>query len=479
MFARPPSAAELDRHLDALQGLVDTAGLLTDPADMPRYERDWMGKFHGRALGVIRPRDTAAVARVLAYLNAHRLPVVPQAGNTGLVGGSVPDAAGAFVLSVERMTRIRAVDAVGASITLDAGVVLESAQEAARRAGLMLALDLGSKGSCRIGGNISTNAGGLKVLRYGHIREQVLGLEVVLADGTVLDGLSSLRKNNTGYDLKQMFIGAEGTLGVVTAATLKLFPAEAGRAVAMVAVDRFDDALAVLAAVRRGFPGRLNSVELIGADAVALVAGTLPGARSPFALAHTYAVLIEVGSDDADAVAERGRLEEAIGALIEAGRVADAAIAQSDAQAEGLWRLREGVPEAVAHTAPVHKYDLTFAVGDIGRFIADCDLALARVAKGLRPVYFGHVADGNVHVNVMAPPGMQASGYQALQGPIDDAIFDLVAQYRGSISAEHGIGQVKRAYLDRNRSTAEIATMRALKAMLDPNGVLNPHRLLP
>ncbi|WP_372071620.1 FAD-binding oxidoreductase [Tistrella mobilis] len=479
MTRRPPSAADLERHVEQLGSLVDTAGLITDPAQMAAYERDWMGKFQGRAFAVLRPRDTAAVSRLLSYLNTHRLAVVPQAGNTGLVGGSVPDAAGAFVLSVERMTRIREVDTVGASITMDAGVVLETAQAAAREAGLMLALDLGSKGSCRIGGNISTNAGGLKVLRYGHIRDQVLGLEVVLADGTVLDGLTTLRKNNTGYDLKQVFIGAEGTLGVVTAASLKLHPAEAGRAVAMVAVDRFEDVTRVLGAVRSTFPGRLNSVELIGADAVTLVATALDGARSPFADTHTYAVLIEVGSDDAAAAAERERLETVIGRLIEDEHVADAIIAQSEAQAEALWLLREGVPEAVGRTAPVHKYDLTFAVGDIGHFIADCDLALARVARGLRPIYFGHVADGNVHVNVMAPQGMSAEGYRALQAPIDEAVFDLVGQYRGSISAEHGIGQVKRAYLDRNRSAAEIRTMQMLKAVLDPHGILNPGRLLP
>ena len=449
--------------------LDDPALYLDDPADTARYARDWIGKYVGTAPLVVRPRSTEEVAAVLAACTELDVPVVPQAGNTGMVGGSVPRA-GEVVLSVERLGAIEAFDEASATVTVQAGVVLETLQGYLAERGYDMPVDLGGRGSCQIGGMIATNAGGVKVLRYGHMREQVRGLEVVLADGTVVSGLNILKKNNTGLDLKQVFIGSEGTLGVITRAVLQVQPAPEAFQTALAGLARRDLLPALLQAARARFP-RLSSLEFIDGKTVAYVKAEDPDLRIPLAGDHESLVVIEEESASGEAFAA------GLESLLADGLIADAVVAGSEAQARAIWRVREAPTEAVSRHGLTHKFDVTVPPGVIPAFLGEME-ALAKGFAGVHVVLFGHLGDGNVHVNMAQQPGLPDDDFLAMEPALSDAIYGAVHGRAGSISAEHGIGVMKRAYLPLARTPEEIALMRTLKAALDPKGILNPGVIL-
>ena len=453
--------------------LGDPALYLDDPADTARYARDWIGKYAGATPLVVRPRSTEEVAAVLAACNALDVPLVPQAGNTGMVGGGVPRA-GEVVLSVERLSAIEAFDEASATVRLQAGVVLETLQGFLAERGYDMPVDLGARGSCRIGGMIATNAGGIKVLRYGHMREQVRGLEVVLADGTVVSGLNVLKKNNTGLDLKQIFIGSEGTLGVITRCVLQVQPRPQAFQTALAGLARRDRLPALLRAARARFP-RLSSLEFIDGRTVDYVREADPGLRIPLDGSHAaYAVIEEESAADAAAGQAFGAGLES---LLADGLIADAVIAGSEAQARAIWRVREAPTEAVSRRGLTHKFDVTVPPGVIPAFLGEME-ALAARFRGVRAVLFGHLGDGNVHVNMAQEPGLRDADFRAMEPALAEAVYGVVHGHAGSISAEHGIGVMKRAYLSLARTDEEIALMRTLKDALDPSGILNPGVIL-
>ena len=453
--------------------LGDPALYLDDPADTARYARDWIGKYAGQAPLVVRPRSTEEVAAVLSACTELDVPVVPQAGNTGMVGGGVPRA-GEVVLSVERMGAIEAFDEASATVTVQAGVVLETLQGYLAERGYDMPVDLGGRGSCQIGGMIATNAGGVKVLRYGHMREQVRGLEVVLADGTVVGGLNILKKNNTGFDLKQVFIGSEGTLGVITRAVLQVQPAPEAFQTALAGLGHRDLLPALLKAARARFP-RLSSLEFIDGRTVSYVRHVDPDVRIPLACEHASLVVIEEESASGEAAGEA--FAAGLESLLTEGLIEDAVIAGSEAQARAIWRVREAPTEAVSRRGLTHKFDVTVPPGAIPAFLGEME-ALAEGFEGVQVVLFGHLGDGNVHVNMAQEPGLADDDFRAMEADLADAIYGAVHARQGSISAEHGIGVMKRAYLPLARTPEEIALMRRLKTTLDPKGILNPGVIL-
>ena len=453
--------------------LGDPALYLDDPADTARYGRDWIGKYVGAAPLVVRPRTTAEVSAVLAACAALDVPVVPQAGNTGMVGGGVPRA-GEVVLSVERMGAIEAFDEASATVRLQAGVVLETLQSYLSERGYDMPVDLGARGSCRIGGMIATNAGGIKVLRYGHMREQVRGLEVVLADGSVVSGLNILRKNNTGLDLKQVFIGSEGTLGVITRAVLQVQPKPEAFQTALAGLASRDLLPALLQAARARFP-RLSSLEFIDGATVAYVRGEDPDLRIPLDGDHASLVVIEEESAAGEAAGEA--FAAGLESLLAEGLIADAVVAGSEAQARAIWRVREAPTEAVSRRGLTHKFDVTVPPGAIPAFLGEME-GLAEGFDGVQVVLFGHLGDGNVHVNMAQESGLADAAFHAMEAALAEAIYGAVHGRGGSISAEHGIGVMKRAYLPLARTPEEIALMRTLKQALDPKGILNPGVIL-
>ena len=453
--------------------LGDPALYLDDPADTARYARDWIGKYVGTAPLVVRPRSTGEVATVLAACTALDVPVVPQAGNTGMVGGSVPRA-GEVVLSVERMGAIEDFDEASATVTVQAGVVLETLQGFLAERGYDMPVDLAARGSCQIGGMIATNAGGIKVLRYGHMREQVRGLEVVLADGTVVSGLNILKKNNTGLDLKQVFIGSEGTLGVITRAVLQVQPRPQAFQTALAGLASRDHLPALLQAARARFP-RLSSLEFVDGRTVAYIRKADPDLRLPLAGEHAAHVVIEEESTSGEAAGDA--FASGLESLLADGLIEDAVVAGSEAQARAIWRVREAPTEAVSRHGLTHKFDVTVPPGTIPAFLGEME-ALAAGFEGVRAVLFGHLGDGNVHVNMAQEPGLADDAFRAMEPALADAIYGAVHGHAGSISAEHGIGVMKRAYLSLARSPEEIALMRTLKDALDPKGILNPGVIL-
>ncbi|SFC58756.1 FAD/FMN-containing dehydrogenase [Nocardioides terrae] len=462
--------------LPTLRRTLGDDAVLTDAADTAGYVTDWTGAFAGAALAVVRPADTAGVADTVRLCAQAGVAVVPQGGNTGLVGGAVPDGSGGdVVLSLERMRRVRGLDPVGDTITVEAGVVLRAVQERAEAAGRLFPLSLGSEGSCTVGGTVSTNAGGTAVLRYGMMRELVLGLEVVLPDGRVWDGLRALRKDNTGYDLKQLFIGAEGTLGIVTAAVLRLFPATPRRATALVALASADAATELLPLLRQECGGTLTTWELLGRQAMELVLTHVPGARDPFDSTHEWYGLVELaaGSDD---VGER--LEAALHAAAAQGLLLDAVIAGNPAQRTSLWTLREGLAEAQKLDGLSVKHDITVPISSLAGFVAEVGPRLRALLPGLRLVTYGHVGDGNLHYNLSAPVGDEAA-LRAAAGELTGLIYDAVAERGGSISAEHGLGVLKRGAAATYKSEVELDLMRAVKRALDPGALMNPGKVLP
>jgi len=466
--------ATLRARLDAAVG---PAQVLTDPADLAPYLTDWRGRYHGRAWAVVRPRTTGEVAAVVGACAEFRTAIVAQGGNTGQCGGATPDASGeAVVLSLARLNRVRALDPDNATITVEAGVPLALVQRAAAEAGLLFPLSLAAEGSCTIGGNISTNAGGTAVLRFGNTRELVLGLEVVLADGRVWDGLRGLRKDNTGYDLKQLFIGAEGTLGILTAAVLKLFPAPRTHATALVALADVDAAVTLLRELKSALGDRLTGFELMSQLSLGLSRKHLPSLPDPLP-GHPWYALVQADDSAADP-ALAAMLEKALGDALERGTARDATIAQSGEQAQAMWTLRENIAEAQRREGPNIKHDISVPVSAIPAFLVAAGHALRAALPGLRFVTFGHLGDGNLHYNLAAPEGVQAEAFMANAPDANRIVHDLVAAHGGSISAEHGIGQLKRIELVRYKSAVEIELMRSVKAMLDPQGILNPGKVL-
>ena len=465
--------------IERIRRTLGPAACLDAPADIEPYLVDFRSLYHGATPLVVCPGSTNDVAVVLAICNEHRVGVVPHGGNTSYCGGATPSEAGdQIVLSLRRLNRVREVDAANFSITVEAGCLLAEVQAAARAADRFFPLSLGSEGSCQIGGNLSTNAGGLNAVHYGVTRDLVLGLEVVLADGRIIDGLTSLRKDNTGYDLRNLFIGAEGTLGVVTAASLKLYPVPRTIETAFAAVRDASAAVELLARVRAATGDCVTSFEFLPRIAVEFTVRHIPGVTDPLERPHEYYVLCEVSTARADA-SLRGLLEEALERAMTDGLVLDAVFAASLAQRNALWKLRESVPEAQRHEGASIKHDVSVPVADLPEFLAQASSAVQAIVPAGRLVAYGHVGDGNLHVNVSQPIGDDPRVFLAHTHELETAVYNLVQQFRGSISAEHGIGQRKRAELGKHKGHVELDVMRAIKQALDPNGIMNPGKVLP
>ncbi len=466
--------------LQALLAAVGPGQVFSD-GDLSAWEVDWRKRYHGRALAVVRPGSTAEVSAVLRACATHRAGVVPQGGNTGLVGASIPDASGTQVLlSLVRLNRIRAIDRANLTLTAEAGCVLQTVQEAAAARGLMLPLSLAAEGSCTIGGNLATNAGGTQVLRYGNARELCLGLEVVTPTGEVWDGLSGLRKDNTGYSLRELYIGSEGTLGVITAATLKLSPQPAARMTALAACATLAAATELLQLAHGRLGAGLTGFEVMGEVALALVVRHFPQLRRPLAPdpAAPWTVLLEQSDGESEAHA-RGQFEGLLEAAFERGLIADAAVAETVAQSRAMWQLREAIPLAQAEEGPNVKHDIALPISRIAEFVASTDAALTRAFPGVRLIDFGHLGDGNLHYNVQAPVGVAAADFvRDCEHAVNTVVYDAVERLGGSISAEHGIGALKRDELARRKSPQALALMRAIKNALDPEGRMNPGRVL-
>ncbi|WP_370631416.1 FAD-binding oxidoreductase [Methylosinus sp. Sm6] len=452
-------------------------GVIADLADMVAYVKEPRDAYHGRALCVVRPRSAEEVAAVLALCHDAAVGVVPQGGNTGLVGGQTPDESGAqIILSLQRLDRIREVDPASDTMTVEAGVVLARAQEAAEQAGRYFPLSLAAEGSCTIGGNLATNAGGVHVIAYGTARDLALGVEVALADGRLLSNLSKLRKDNTGYDLTHLFIGSEGTLGIITAATLKLFPLPRSRATSLVGLADPRAALALLSLAKARAGSALVAFEIIPRIGVEFVLRHQPGARDPLAGAHRWYALIELASPAESGTEEL--LTELLGEALERGVAEDAALAATLEQRAGLWRLRETLPEAQKPEGGSIKHDVSVPIESIPAFLAEAEALVLRQAPGARPVPFGHMGDGNIHYNISQPEGADRAAFLARRDEMNELVHGLVRKYSGSISAEHGVGRLKRELLQKVKDPVALDLMRAIKQALDPKGVLNPGKLL-
>ena len=460
---------------DLLRQLAEAVGaahVLTDPADVAPCVHDWRGRYRGAARCVVRPGSPAEVAAVVRICAEAGVAVVPQGGNTSLCGAATPDASGdAVVVGLGRLNRIRAVDALNHTISVDAGCTLAAVQDAARAAGRLFPLALASEGTCQVGGNLSTNAGGVQVLRYGNTRELTLGLEVVLPSGELWDGLRALRKDNTGYDLKQLFIGAEGTLGIITGAVLKLFPLPQRTTTAWLNVESPSAAVDLLNRAKNAFDAQLTAFELVSEASLGLVLRHIPGTVRPTAPAPWY-VLAEFSDADPAAV------EAWLAGQLEAGRVADGALAVSEAQAKALWALRENISEAQKIEGYSIKHDVAVPVSRIPDFLAAADAALAAAFPGIRVIAFGHVGDGNLHYNLSRPGDQDSAEFLACQPAVNRIVHDAVHALNGSISAEHGIGQLKRGEILRYKSPLEMELMRSIKQALDPRGLMNPGKVI-
>ena len=464
--------------LDTLRQAVGAAHVLID-GDLTAYEQDWRQRACGRALAVVRPGSTDEVAAVVRACAAAGASIVPQGGNTGLAVGSVPDDSGTqVVLSLRRMDAVRAIDAANLTITVEAGGILQNLQQAAEQAGFLFPLSMASEGSCTIGGNLAANAGGTQVLRYGNARELCLGLEVVTAQGEVWNGLSGLRKDNTGYDLRDLFIGSEGTLGIITAATMKLYPLPAARLIAWAAVPSMQAAVDLLGLAHRHLGAGLTGFEVMNQFALSLVDKHYPQQRVPLFRTSPWCVLLE-NSDHESEDHARTLFERLLEAALEAGCVNDAVVAESLSQAQALWHIRESIALAQAEEGLNIKHDISVPVSRIPAFVAETDALLAREVPGVRLVDFGHLGDGNLHYNVQAPEGGDAKAFLREQEErINTLVFDAVARHGGSISAEHGIGSLKAAKLPHYKSPVALRMMRAIKQALDPKGIMNPGRVL-
>ena len=463
--------------LDALRAAF-SGRLLTAPEDTAPFLIDWRKSWRGAARAVVQPDTAADVAAVVRWCAATGTPIVPQGGNTGLSGGATPDDSGrAIVLSLARLDRIRAVDPLNNTMVVEAGCVLKRVQAAAAEAGRFFPLSLGSEGSCTIGGNLSTNAGGTAVLRYGNARELCLGLEVVTAQGDVWDGLRGLRKDNTGYDLRDLFIGSEGTLGVITAAVVKLFPAPAARTAAFAAVASPAEALRLLELAQARLGSSLTAFELESDTCLEVVLRHFPALRAPLAARYPWYVLVEVTDLASEAAAVEG-LEGLLETAADQGVILDAAVASSLAQSRMLWDLRENIAEGQNGEGKNLKHDVSVPISRIAGFIDEASAALLAAWPDLRLVVFGHLGDGNLHFNISPAEGDRGEDLPARQAAINRITHDIVARYGGSISAEHGLGVLRRDEAARYKSPVEMGLMRALKTALDPDGLMNPGKLL-
>ena len=464
--------------IEGLRAIVGERNVITDDHGREPFENDWRGQFHGRALAVVKPGNTDEVSRVVQLLAREKLAIVPQGGNTSLCGGSVPDSSGRQVIvNLSRMNRVRGVDPSNNTMTVEAGCVLANIQQAADQHDRLFPLSLGAEGSCEIGGNLSTNAGGTGVLRYGNTRELVLGLEVVLPDGRVWDGLRSLRKDNTGYDLKHLFVGAEGTLGIITAAVLKLFPKPRSQATALVALDSPTSALKLLAKLREQVGERVTGFELISRICIDLVLKHIPNTRDPLPAASPWYVLVEL-SDSTEGRMLDTLLEEALGVAAEAELLTDAVIAASDTQRKELWALRENVSEAQKLDGVSIKHDVSVPVSRVPEFIERASAALVAAFPDIRIVAFGHMGDGNVHYNCGKPGADEASRFYGESPEVNHIVYKVVAALNGSISAEHGLGVLKVDEIKQYKSALELDLMRSIKRTLDPDGIMNPGKVL-
>ena len=466
----------------ALRVICGPANVLTheEPAaDLSPWEQDWRKRVHGLALAVVRPGNTAEVAAVVKACAAANTAIVPQGGNTGLVVGGVPDGSGTqIVLSMTRMNAVRAIDPSNLTITVEAGCVLQNLQAAAENAGFLFPLSLGAEGSCTIGGNLGTNAGGTQVVRYGNTRELCLGLEVVTAQGDIWHGLSGLRKDNTGYDLRNLMIGSEGTLGIITAATMKLYPQPAAQLTAWAAVPSMDAAVALLGLAHQRLGPGLTGFEVMNQFALGLVDKHYPQLRVPLWQASPWCVLLE-NSDSENEQHARSQFEALLEAAMDQGCVTDAVVAESITQAKGLWHIRESITLAQAQEGLNIKHDISIPVSRIPDFVAETDALLAREVPGVRMVDFGHLGDGNLHYNVQAPEGADEKAFlRDFEDPINTLVFNQVKRYDGSISAEHGVGELKVGKLPLYKDPTALAMMRAIKQTLDPQNILNPGRVL-
>ncbi len=464
--------------LARIRKAVGPKGWSDDPAVLAPLLRDQRGLFVGRTPLLVRPANTAEVAAVVGICAEYGIAVVPQGGNTGLCGGATPhEHGGEILLNMGRMNRIRALDPANYTITVEAGCVLADIQSAAETVDRLFPLSLGAEGSCQIGGNISTNAGGVAVLHYGNMRDLVLGMEAVLPDGQVWNGLRALRKDNTGYDLKQVFIGAEGTLGIVTAAVLKLFPLPKDVQTAFVAIRDLDSAIDLLAAAREASGDAVTSIELIPRLSLEFAIRHVAGVTDPLGQAHENYLLVEFSGTRPD-----GGMQANMAAFLEgafaAGLILDAAIASSGTQRDALWRIREAIVEAQKFEGGSIKHDIAVPVNKSPEFIRRAVAAVTAAMPGIRPLPFGHVGDGNIHFNLSQPPGMDKDEFMARWGEMNRIVHDIVADLDGSISAEHGLGRLKREEIAHYKSALELATMRKVKAALDPRGIMNPGKVV-
>ena len=473
----PNTGAAASQLRESLRARIGPGVLLETATDAAALLTDHRGLFHGRALAVALPRNVGEVSRLLAWSHAERVGVVPQGGNTGYCGGATPDESGLqLVIGLRRLNRIRQVDAANFSMTVEAGCTLGEVQRAAAAAQRFFPLELGSADSCQIGGNLATNAGGLNVVRYGMARALTLGIEVVLADGQVLQHLRALHKDNTGYDLTGLLIGSEGTLGVITAATLKLWPQPRSTATAFAAVPDVAAAVALLALLRALAGERVNSYELLPRSALELALRHVEGVTDPLGAVHSWYVLFELSSAAEEML--DGLLERALSRAATSGLVIDAVISANERQRASLWRLRETIPEAQRRAGPSLKHDVAVPVGRLAEFVAQAgDWVRANVPEGTLVAY-GHAGDGNLHFNISYPKNTPVATVAAREPLIRRAVHDMVAAHGGSFSAEHGIGQLKVNELQRYTSAVELAMMRSIKQALDPRGIMNPGKLL-
>lgn len=470
--------SEPDTHtlIQQLRQILGPKGWVDDAAGVESYITEWRGMWRGSCIGVAMPESTDQVSQVVKLCNETATPITPMGGNTGLVGGGVPD--GGIVVSTRRLDRILDLDPANQTISVEAGCILSTIQERAAEAGLLFPLSLGAEGTCQIGGNLSTNAGGVGVLRYGNARDLTLGLEVVLPSGDIWNGMTGLRKDNTGYDLKHLIMGAEGTLGIITGAVLKLFPNPKSRETAILALPSVEAALELFVQLRSDGGDNLTAFEILNAMAMTLVAKHIPDARNPFEDNYPCYSLIELTSSRAGDDL-RSVLETCFTHALESGIVIDAVLAESAQQSEALWRLRESIPEAQVLEGASIKHDVSVPVSSVPALVERAEEALAEHLPEARIVAFGHMGDGNLHYNLTLPENGDSEAFMSQREMINRVIHDLVMELKGSFSAEHGIGQLKREDLGRYGSPAALSTMRAIKSALDMKGIMNPGKVIP
>lgn len=474
----PENMSDDQSVLSQLRGTVGEKHVLTEGQATAPYYEDWRKKYHGTALAVVCPANTLEVGAVMRLAQKHGLAIVPQGGNTGLSGGATPSGnARQLVLSTRRLNRIRQIDTANDTVTVESGVVLQTLQDVARENNRLFPLSLAAQGSCTVGGNLATNAGGTAVLRYGSMRDLTLGLEVVTPNGEIWDGLRALRKDNTGYDLKQLYIGSEGTLGIIAAAALKLFPHPVANLTAMMALPSLVEAVNLLAQAREALGPGLTAFEVISAPCVPLLQKHYPNLRWPFSDPCEVAVLMELTDHDNEAHA-RDQLERLLMRSMEAGDVLDGVVAESVAHSQTLWSLRESISEAQGLEGAHIKHDISVPASAVAQFVAQAQEALSQAAPGARCAWFGHLGDGNLHFNVLSPAGADPMPFAARQNEINEIVHDLVVHHRGSISAEHGLGQLRRDENQRYKSPLEMALLRQIKSAFDPEGRMNPGKVI-